>query len=64
MITGYADKKNDTIEKGADDFVKKAFELAGLGIRVKSILRMRYLNNELEEVMTYVKEFQKNLPKD
>lgn len=62
MITAYTDKKPDAIEAGADDFVNKPFDPTELSVRVKSILRVQYLTNELEKVLAYLEELQKNLP--
>ena len=63
MITAYKNKKPDAIEAGADDFVNKPFDPTELSIRIKTILRMQHLTNELEKAAAYIKEFQKNLPK-
>ena len=62
MITAYTDNKMDAIDAGADDFVYKPLDLLELSIRIKSILRMRYLNNEIERLAGYIKELQKNIP--
>ena len=62
MITGYADRKTDAIEAGVDDFLYKPFSATDLFIRIKSILRMRYLTNELERVTAYIEELEKNRP--
>jgi DNA-binding response OmpR family regulator len=47
---------------GADDFINKPIDLVELGVRVKSILRTRYLSDELERAVTYIKELEKNRP--
>jgi len=59
VITGYVDNKIDAIEAGADDFVHKPINLTELGFRVKSILRTRYLTNELERAVAYIRELDK-----
>jgi DNA-binding response OmpR family regulator len=59
VITGYADNKILAIEAGADDFVHKPVNLTELGFRVKSILRTRYLTNELERAVAYIRELEK-----
>jgi len=59
VITGYVDNKIHAIEAGADDFVHKPINLTELGFRVKSILRTRYLTNELERAVAYVRELEK-----
>jgi len=63
MITAYTDKKPDAIEAGADDFVHKPFDPMELSVRVKSILRVQYLTNELQKALAYLEELGKNLPK-
>ncbi|MBT8406123.1 MAG: response regulator [Deltaproteobacteria bacterium] len=60
MITGYVDNKIVAIESGADDFVNKPFDLTELAIRIKSILRIRYLTNELERSVAYIEELGSN----
>ena len=62
MITAYTDNKMDAIDAGADDFVYKPLDLLELSIRIKSILRMRYLNDEIEKLAGYIKELEKNIP--
>ena len=62
MITGYIDNKMVAIESGADDFVNKPIDLVELAVRVKSILRIRYLTDELERAVTYIEELGKSLP--
>ena len=62
MITAFADNKMDAIDAGADDFVYKPLDLVELSIRLKSILRMRYLNDEIERLAGHIKELEKNIP--
>jgi CheY-like chemotaxis protein len=59
VITGYVDNKIHAIEAGADDFVHKPVNLTELGFRVKSILRTRYLTDELERAVAYIRELDK-----
>ena len=60
VITGYVDNKIHAIEAGADDFVHKPINLTELGFRVKSILRTRYLTDELERAVAYIRELEKH----
>jgi len=62
MITGYVDDKMVAIESGADDFVNKPIDLVELAVRVKSILRIRYLTDELERTVTYIEELGRTIP--
>jgi len=63
MATALWDKYTEAIEAGAEDFVTKPFNLTELSHRVKSILRVRYLTNELERTVVYIRELGENLPK-
>jgi CheY-like chemotaxis protein len=59
VVTGYVDNKTHAIEAGADDFIHKPINLSELGFRVKSILRTRYLTNELERAVAHIQELDK-----
>ena len=62
MATALWDTTAEAIEAGAEDFVTKPFRLEELSFRVKSILRVRYLTDELERAVAYIQELEKNLP--
>ncbi|MBW2579516.1 MAG: hypothetical protein JRD00_00940 [Deltaproteobacteria bacterium] len=49
--------------EGADDFVNKPFDRTEITFRVRSMLRIRHLNDELERAMAYIEELDRNLPK-
>jgi DNA-binding response OmpR family regulator len=63
MITALKESKTEAIRAGVDDFVNKPFDLEELSVRIKSILRIRYLNNELERALAYIEELGEDLPK-
>ena len=63
MATALWERYMEAIEVGADDFISKPFNLMELSHRVKSILRVRYLTNELERAVAYVRELGESLPK-
>jgi DNA-binding response OmpR family regulator len=63
MATALWDTYSEAIGAGAEDFVTKPFNLTELSHRVKSILRVRYLNDELERAVAYMQELGKDLPK-
>jgi putative two-component system response regulator len=50
MLTGYTDtnEKIECIEAGADDFVNKPFKSIELTTRIKSLLKVKFLNDELD----------------
>ena len=63
MATALWDRYMEAIEAGAEDVVTKPFNLTELSHRVKSILRVMYLTNELERAVAYIQQLGKNLPK-
>ena len=63
MVTAYQDRDVEAYLEGADDFVNKPFDRAEITFRVRSMLRIRHLNDELERAMAYIEELDKNLPK-
>ena len=64
MATALWERYMEAIEVGADDFVSKPFNLTELSHRVKSILRVRYLTNELERAVAYVRQLRESLPEN
>ena len=56
MLTAYWDRKTEAIEAGADDFVYKPFDPDELSFRIKSVLRVRYLNNEVERLIADIEQ--------
>lgn len=54
MISALGDHKMEAIEAEADDFINKPIDMLELSTRVKSIIRIRYLTNELERVRAYI----------
>jgi DNA-binding response OmpR family regulator len=64
MVTGLENHKMEAIQSGADDFVRKPFDIEELSIRVKSMLRIRHLTNELDRTVAYLEELEQNLPKE
>jgi DNA-binding response OmpR family regulator len=63
MVTAYQDRDVEAYLEGADDFVNKPFDRTEITFRVRSMLRIRHLNDELERAMAYIEELDKNLPK-
>ena len=54
MISALGDHKMEAIEAGADDFINKPIDMLELSTRVKSIIRISYLSNELKKVQAYI----------
>ncbi len=62
IVTAYNNQLNEALAAGADDFVAKPVQLLDLSVRVKSILKVRHVTDDLEKSVAYMKELQKNLP--
>ena len=63
MMTSRGDRDIEAYLEGAADVVNKPFDIVQLAIRVKSMLRVRHLTNELEKALAYSEELGKDLPK-
>ncbi len=62
MMTGHDYSKEEAIEAGADEFINKPFDLTELSFRLKSVLRVRYLTDEIDRLVADIEELQKNRP--
>lgn len=62
VATAYGDALAEALEAGADDFVNKPFQLEEIELRVRSLLRVRHLSDELERAAAYIGELQKRRP--
>jgi DNA-binding response OmpR family regulator len=58
MATGLGDTYLEALEAGAEEFVCKPFHLAELSIRVKSMLSIRHLTDELDRATAYIRGLQ------
>jgi len=63
MMTARGDRDIEAYLEGAADVVNKPFDTVQLAIRVKSMLGVRHLTNELERELAYIEELGKDLPK-
>jgi len=61
VATAYRERVLEAFDAGADDFVTKPFRLEELAVRVKSVVRIQHLTDELERAAAYIGELQKNL---
>ncbi|MFA5410411.1 MAG: response regulator [Candidatus Omnitrophota bacterium] len=59
MVTAYPDQKEESLYAGAADFIAKPIEKADLLLRVKSILKVRHIKNELQKIIAYLAELEK-----
>ncbi len=63
MATAFSETVTEALEVGVTDFVTKPFQLQEVSIRIKSILRVRHLTDELGRATAYTQELQKHLPR-
>lgn len=63
MLTTLGDRDIEAYLEGAADVVNKPFDIAELTFRVKSLLRVQHLTNEMEKALAYIEELGKDLPK-
>ncbi len=59
LATGFTEVLAAAVNAGVDDFVMKPFDLDRLMIRVRGMLRVRHLEDELERAMAYMRELKK-----
>ena len=62
MMTAYQDRDVDAFVEGADDFVTKPFSIAEISFRVRSMLRIRHLTDDLQRSLAYIEELKKDRP--
>ncbi|MGD8705058.1 MAG: response regulator [Syntrophobacterales bacterium] len=63
MMTALGDRDVEAYLEGAADVINKPFDIEQLAFRVKSMLRVRHLTNELDRALAYIEELGKDLPK-
>jgi two-component system, OmpR family, alkaline phosphatase synthesis response regulator PhoP len=59
MVTAYASEKENSLAAGAVDFITKPVDKADLLLRIKSILKVRHIKNELQKIIAYLAELEK-----
>lgn len=59
MVTGYPEEKQNSLNAGAVDFITKPIDKTDLLLRIKSILKVRHISNELQKVIAYLAELEK-----
>ena len=63
MMTTLGDRDIEAYLEGAADVVNKPFDIKQLASRVKSMLRVQHLTNEMEKALAYIEELEKNILK-
>jgi DNA-binding response OmpR family regulator len=61
LATGFTDVLTEAVNAGIDDFVMKPVALGKLLIRVKAMLSVSHLEDQLERAMAYAQEMKKGL---
>ena len=59
VTTASDESKIEAVNAGIDDFVSKPFDAEEISIRVKSMLKIKKLTDELERVLAYVNDIDK-----
>jgi len=63
VATALRETLPEVLDAGATDFVTKPFHLTELLTRIRSIIRVKHLTDELERACAYIRELEKELPR-
>jgi len=63
VATALRETLPEVLDARANDFVTKPFHLTELLTRIRSILRVKHLTDELERACAYIRELEKELPR-
>jgi len=59
MVTAHPTEKQRSLDAGAVDFITKPVEKTDLVLRIKSVLKVRHITNELQKIIAYISELEK-----
>jgi CheY-like chemotaxis protein len=59
MVTGYPSEKEESLNAGAFDFIAKPIDKTDLLLRIKCVLKVSNISNELQKVIGYIQELEK-----
>lgn len=59
MLTAYSTEKEEGLSAGAMDFLTKPVDKTDLLLRIRSILKIKHLDNELQKMIAYIRELEK-----
>ncbi|MFH0826629.1 MAG: response regulator [Candidatus Omnitrophota bacterium] len=59
MVTAYPNEKEKALAVGAVDFIEKPIEKTDLLLRIRSVLKVRHIKNELQKIIAYLAELEK-----
>jgi DNA-binding response OmpR family regulator len=60
MITAYDHQKIEAVAAGAEDYLHKPFEMRQLSARVKSMLRVGNIRDDLQRTVAYLRELEQD----
>jgi CheY-like chemotaxis protein len=60
MVTAYPSEKETSLTAGATDFINKPVDKTDLLLRIKSVLKVRNIKNELQRMIAYLAELEKD----
>jgi two-component system, OmpR family, alkaline phosphatase synthesis response regulator PhoP len=65
MLTAYNTREHleQSMAAGADDFLAKPFDVTELRIRVRAMLKLKHVSNELERLQQYIESIQQQRDK-
>ncbi|MFH1458538.1 MAG: response regulator [Candidatus Omnitrophota bacterium] len=59
MVTAYSNEKEKALAAGAVDFINKPIEKTDLLLRIRSVMKVRHIKNELQKIIAYIAELEK-----
>jgi len=58
MVTAYPNEKEKSLNAGAVDFINKPVDKTDLLLRIRSVLKVRHIKNELQKIIAYIMELE------
>lgn len=59
MVTAYPQEKENSLGAGAIDFINKPVEKMDLLLRIRSVLKVSHIKNELQKIIAYIAELER-----
>lgn len=63
IVTAYPNQKEEALKAGATDFMSKESDTVDILWRIRSALKVRSINNELQRMIAYIAELEKKVPR-
>jgi DNA-binding response OmpR family regulator len=61
MVTAFAETRTEALHAGVDDFVTKPFDVSNLLARVRALLKVRHVEDEVKRALAYSQELREIL---